>query len=40
MKNPNQNLENINNISHSDKVKRAEILATLFAEHNIAFSTD
>lgn len=34
----NHNLEH--NLSHNDKVKRAEIkLAAFFAEHNIAFCT-
>lgn len=39
MKGRNQSLDNVNNISHRDKIKRAEIkLAAFFAEHNIAFT--
>ena len=41
IKNQNQNLDNvISNVSHDNKVKRAEIkLSAFFAKHNIAFYT-
>jgi len=39
IKGSNQNLENVNNVSYSDKVKRAEILAAFLTKYNIAFST-